>query len=561
MTTASQKPLKIFCSYSHKDEKYLNDLRASLRVLERRGLIDWWHDRQIEPGWEWEEAIDKHLRTADIILLLISPDFMASDFVYEQEMQRAIDKHKRGVARAIPIIVRPTDWEWPPLDKLQALPKDAKPITTWPNRDEAWLDVVKGIRRAIEELLVERREQTAEERYRLAVEEVWADNDLSDVEAEQLGALASELSLSADTFAKIEREVMGDTKEAILEHQEQAARETTVDEPSATNAARRRAQELGVDLSTIQGTGSGGLITIRDVTDTLYRRPPSVSRSATQEHQERAAREEERRKQLDELYDRAHQLYRNRAWQEVVDTFAQIHSEDPMYPDPKGLLMSAREALDTQRGAAAYSTGQRHMDAEEWQQAIESFEEVQQFKPDYRETETLLSRARRRISDDYSKEQASATPPVTAKPPTHHLQAFLCHSSEDKPSVRQLYERLQAEGMKPWLDAKDLLPGQDWDLEIRRAVRDSHVVIVCISNRSVNKAGYLQKEIKFVLDRADEQPEGTIFVIPLKLEECEIPERLRRWQWVNYFEDDGYELLMRSLRYRAKQLGFEPKKD
>jgi hypothetical protein len=98
------------------------------------------------------------------------------------------------------------------------------------------------------------------------------------------------------------------------------------------------------------------------------------------------------------------------------------------------------------------------------------------------------------------------------------------------------------------------MAGQDWDLEIRRAVRDSDLVIVCLSNRSISKAGYLQKEIKFVLDRADEQPEGTIFVIPLKLEECEIPDRLERWHWINYFEANGYQGLKRSLQYRAKEL-------
>jgi hypothetical protein len=136
------------------------------------------------------------------------------------------------------------------------------------------------------------------------------------------------------------------------------------------------------------------------------------------------------------------------------------------------------------------------------------------------------------------------------------LRTFLCHSSADKPAVRLLYERLRAEGIEPWLDVKNLLPGQDWDLEIRRAVHDSHVVLVCLSNQST-RAGYLQKEIKFVLDRADEQPEGIIFLIPLKLEECEVPERLSRWQWVSYFEEDGYEQLMRSLHHRAEQLGFE----
>ena len=225
MTAPAPKPLKIFCSYSHKDEEYLNELRAWLRGLERQGQIQWWHDREIVPGWEWEEAIDKNLRTADIIFLLVTPDFMASDYVFEREIDRAIERHERGEARVIPIIVRPALWKGTSLNRLQALPKDAKPITRWPDRDEAWLDVTEGIQRAVEELLVERRERAIKERYRNAVEDAWADKQMSDAEAEQLAALTRELGLSADVVADIERDIMGDTKEAIIEHQEVAARE------------------------------------------------------------------------------------------------------------------------------------------------------------------------------------------------------------------------------------------------------------------------------------------------------------------------------------------------
>ena len=135
------------------------------------------------------------------------------------------------------------------------------------------------------------------------------------------------------------------------------------------------------------------------------------------------------------------------------------------------------------------------------------------------------------------------------------LDVFLCHSSDDKSAVRALHQRLIEDGVRPWLDQEDLLPGQDWNMEIRRAVRNSHVVIVCLSERSITKAGYVQKEIREALDVADEQPEGTIFIIPLRLEECDVPERLRRWQWVDYFEPNGHERLIRALRARAETLG------
>src|SRR5918994_615257 len=131
MTTADHKPLKIFCSYSRKDEEHLNDLRDWLRDLERQGQIEWWHDREIVPGREYEKDIDKNLRNADIILLLVSPTFMASDYVYAKEVTVAVERHEQGEARVIPIIVRRARWERAPFAMLQALPKDAKPVAEW----------------------------------------------------------------------------------------------------------------------------------------------------------------------------------------------------------------------------------------------------------------------------------------------------------------------------------------------------------------------------------------------------------------------------------------------
>jgi len=135
------------------------------------------------------------------------------------------------------------------------------------------------------------------------------------------------------------------------------------------------------------------------------------------------------------------------------------------------------------------------------------------------------------------------------------LKVFLCHSSSDKTEVRSLFKRLSSDRVQPWLDEEDLLAGQDWDYEIKRAVKNSHVVVACLSKGSVNKSGYVQKEIKLALDVADEQPEGTIFVIPLKLEECEIPERLSRFHSLNYYEQGGHDRLLKALRRRAQSLG------
>jgi hypothetical protein len=128
------------------------------------------------------------------------------------------------------------------------------------------------------------------------------------------------------------------------------------------------------------------------------------------------------------------------------------------------------------------------------------------------------------------------------------LKVFLCHGKEDKPSVRHLYHRLQAVGIKPWLDEEQILPGQDWKFEITKAVRQSDIVLVCLSRTSVGKTGFVQKEIKDALDAADERPEGMIFLIPARLEECEVPDRLRGRQWVDLFNPGGFDLLLKSLR-------------
>ena len=144
---------------------------------------------------------------------------------------------------------------------------------------------------------------------------------------------------------------------------------------------------------------------------------------------------------------------------------------------------------------------------------------------------------------------------------TSPLRIFLCHSSVDKSEVRNLYQRLSDDGFDPWLDEEDILPGQKWKVEIPKAVKTCDVVIVCLSHKAITKSGYVQKEIKFALDKADEQPEDTIFLIPLKLEECDVPERLQSWQWVNLFEEKGYGRLMSSLQMQAITAGVTQTKE
>lgn len=141
----SSSSIEIFYAYSHRDEQLRNELEKHLYVLKRTDLITGWHDRRIDPGAEWAGQIDKNLDTAQIILLLISADFLASDYCYDKEMIRAMERHLAGEAYVIPIILRPCDWGGTPFAKLQALPSDAKPVTTWSNRDKAFTNIAKGI--------------------------------------------------------------------------------------------------------------------------------------------------------------------------------------------------------------------------------------------------------------------------------------------------------------------------------------------------------------------------------------------------------------------------------
>lgn len=134
------------------------------------------------------------------------------------------------------------------------------------------------------------------------------------------------------------------------------------------------------------------------------------------------------------------------------------------------------------------------------------------------------------------------------------LKVFLCHASADKPKVRELYRYLKRRGINPWLDEEDLVGGQDWQVEIPRALATSDAIIICLTRNSVDKEGYIQREIKFALDKALEMPEGRIFLIPIKFEECDVPFSLSRYQWVDLTTESGYTKMMKALRFRASQL-------
>jgi internalin A len=146
------RSLNLFLSYCDKDEEYRKRLEIQLKPLQRQGVIASWDARLIRAGQEWNEQISLNLELADIIVLLVSADFLASDYCYDIEMARALERHQAGTARVIPVIVRDVHWSDAPFGKLQALPRGGKAVKSWPNRDAAWADVFLGIKAVANDL-------------------------------------------------------------------------------------------------------------------------------------------------------------------------------------------------------------------------------------------------------------------------------------------------------------------------------------------------------------------------------------------------------------------------
>jgi hypothetical protein len=149
MSSAQQEKVEIFLSYSRKDEPLLRELEVHLAALRREGQVATWSDRMLEAGVEWEPELLRRLDSAQVLLLLISPDFLASEFCWGVEMKAALARHEAGSAKVIPVILRACDWRSTELAKLQVLPKDGLPIRKWADPDDAFLDVVQGLRKAL----------------------------------------------------------------------------------------------------------------------------------------------------------------------------------------------------------------------------------------------------------------------------------------------------------------------------------------------------------------------------------------------------------------------------
>lgn len=144
------KPCSLFVCYSRFDARHCQALSKHLAPLRTEGLVSDWHDGEVAPGSDWDAAIRQQLDAADVIVLLLSADFFASDYVHEVELPLAMERHATGAAVVVPVIVRPVDWKRTLLGRLQALPENGKPVRRWANQDEAWANVAAGIRRVVQ---------------------------------------------------------------------------------------------------------------------------------------------------------------------------------------------------------------------------------------------------------------------------------------------------------------------------------------------------------------------------------------------------------------------------
>lgn len=158
----TKEPIKIFIAYSHKDKNYLDRLRTSLKLLERNYSIEVWYDGNIVAGSKWDEEIKKHLYAANIILLLVSTDSLFSDYFYEEEMMKAIERHNRKEATVLPIILRDCQWKSTYLQKLQVLPKGAVPVSTWKDKDAVYTGIAQGIEKCVRNIQGLRCEKNSE---------------------------------------------------------------------------------------------------------------------------------------------------------------------------------------------------------------------------------------------------------------------------------------------------------------------------------------------------------------------------------------------------------------
>ncbi|RCJ20092.1 hypothetical protein A6S26_05070 [Nostoc sp. ATCC 43529] len=243
--------LKVFCSYSHIDEPLRDELDKHLSPFIQSGIISNWHDRKILPGEEWDDEIKKNLKTADIILLLISSDFLASRYCWEVEVNTAIERHKAREACVIPIILRSVYWKYPPLTlaQIQALPKNATPVisNSWHNRDEAFTNVVEGIWNAAEKLIEARKQQLKEQEENEKLQKLAEQEETPKLELQQAEEANRQLN-EADNLQRLR-----ETIEVERQRQQETQRLQKIREQEEVERLQQEQQSASNELSSEKG--------------------------------------------------------------------------------------------------------------------------------------------------------------------------------------------------------------------------------------------------------------------------------------------------------------------
>ncbi len=341
------EPVKLFISYSHKDEALWNELATHLNILKRQGTIAIWYDRKIGAGTEWANQIDDNLREADIILLLISSYFIASDYCYDIELELAMKRHEAGEALVVPIILRPVDWSGAPFGKLQAFPKDAKAITTWDNQHEAFVNVTKGIRQAAKLLLEQRQqkleqEETVRRGYQKKVEEVLSDGEISIPERDTLDELRQELGLTSEEAEEIEDlafEPYQRYKENLQKYKQTLIKVIQNEYPFRARTKedlKLRQRDLGIKAKDVE-----------QIEQPILAQAEAQYREKLKEEQpERAGQQEaERVKQLERQKQREQKEYENKLRRYEQEFDKAIEREYPLLDDVRNELKTFQQSL------------------------------------------------------------------------------------------------------------------------------------------------------------------------------------------------------------------------
>ena len=235
-------PVTVFFSYSHKDEVLRDELAKHLKLLERTNVIDAWHDRAIPVGSEWDKGIKKELNEADIILLLISSDFLASDYIWDVEVKTAMARHEAKDAVVVPIVLRECEWFDAPFGKLQGLPKDAKPVTSYQNIDEPFTFIAKHIKKAAKAIRVQK-----------SIEQE-GDSPLAEAPEPKDIPATMPSPLPDNTNRKLELEGLKDNEKLLIEKRNTFQQQATISSDAAQKfSLKKQIEEIDKELAEVRG--------------------------------------------------------------------------------------------------------------------------------------------------------------------------------------------------------------------------------------------------------------------------------------------------------------------